>query len=520
MQPESYDPLSPLDLEQFDALVSQEGFTIDGQVKRLKMIEPMIRQRMELREKERRRALAAKHQDEREIDRIIRQEFQYPRFEYINVRDRVAAVVVEKSGLPIRTRAAYTVMLPAHVDTIVPTWSSYDPAEQHAEPDPRTGRISGLGVWDEGQAVANAISVMADLQVPDGMRVYGVFVRGEETPRSLGANALISQWAGMEEVDLVLSSEIGPIPFADMPSEGDRAMRYVTARPGRARLFAKFKVTEESTGHGSIPGLPNAQAERDRFQVWMEDVFTGADAHGFDYGNDPGGAKRMSLAVSHPLLGDERIDAGYSWRHGEGTFSHDERLAMAGDPDDVHGDKQGMDVDYVLPQEVHSKFYVRLVPPSDLSSMLEDVKSVHAHIGRIRRWAERGIMSKVELFEGEQSYAPFAMPPKERNGAVRVVHDILTKVAGAEAVPVRGDSVADENLYAAELRAHQDLSIDDPGGDFVDTNMAVLSIPPIGSHAHNPNEFVSAHDMARVRHALMRLLRDPDGLSQLARIRT
>lgn len=518
MRPESYDPLSPLDLEQFDALISQEGFTIEGQIKRLGMIEPMIRQRLELREKERRRVLATKHQDERDIDRIIREEFQYPRFEYIKVRGRVAALVVEKSGLPIRTRADYTVMLASHVDTIVPTWSSYKQEEQRAEPDARTGRISSLGVWDEGQAVANAISIMADVQVPDGMRVYGVFVRGEETPRSFGANALISQWSGMEEVDLVLSSEIGPIPVADMPSEGDRAMRYVTARPGRARLFAKFKVTEESTGHGSIPGLPNAQAERDRFQVWMEDVYTGADPHGFEYGTDANGEKRTSLIKSHPLLGDERIDTGYSWMHGDNVLSQSERLAMTEDDDPEHADKQGMDVDYVPPQEVHSKFYVRLVPPSDLSSMIEDVRRVHAHIGGIRRWVERGINSKVELFEGEESYAPFAMPPKEHNGAVRVVHDILTKVAGVEAVPVRGDSVADENLYAAELRSNQlGKSLDDDSGDFFDTNMAVLSIPPIGSHAHNPNEWVSADDMARVRHAMMRLLRDPDGLLQLAK---
>jgi hypothetical protein len=97
---------------------------------------------------------------------------------------------------------------------------------------------------------------------------------------------------------------------------------------------------------------------------------------------------------------------------------------------------------------------------------------------------------------------------------------MLTKVAGVEAVPVRGESVADENLWADELlqKLFNNRIHDNPDADvFVDTDSAVISIAPHGNHSHSPNEWLSADDMARVRHAIMRLLRDPDGFAQLAK---
>lgn len=516
--PESYDPLSPLDLEQFDKLIAQEGYTLDGQTKRLGMIEPLIRQRIEITELERRKNLAKTMKDDRLIDARIKEEFQQLHFEHIKVNGRLAAVVVEKSSVPANVRANYTVMIPTHVDTIVPRWSSYKPENQRAEPDASTGRISSVGVWDEGQAVLNAIAVIADLHVPEGMRVYAAFVRGEETPQSLGANALIAQWGGMEEVDLVLSQEIGPLPRESMPSEGDTAMRYIVARPGRARMIAKFKLSDDARGHASIPGLPNAKAERDRFQVWMEEIFSGEDPHGFDYGVDPDTSlARTSLTRTHPLLGEERIDTGKEWYPDDNKRPTNPFVEAADLEDDEYADIPGRDTDYVHVSKVHSKFYFR--PVRDIQSALAEVKQMHAHIGIRRKWAERGILSTVEMFEGEQSYPPFAMPDKERNVAVKIAHEMLTKVAGVEAVSVRGDSVADENLYAEELRANANLAkqSDDKGEDFADSAYAVISIPPIGNHAHSPNEWTSVDDVARVRHAFMRLLRDPDGYAKLAK---
>lgn len=505
--PESYDPLSPLDLEQFDALTAQEGHTIEGQIKRLGMIEPMIRQRLELNEKQRRRALSKIHRDERQIDAIIKKEFQPVRFEYIKVDGQLAAVIVEKSSLHPRHRAGYTVMMPNHVDTIVPDWASYDPTQQRAEPD-ADGRIESVGVWDEGQAVANSIAITADVYVPDDMRLYTVFTRGEEAPQSLGANAVIEQWGGMEEVDMILSSEIGPLPTESMPADGDKAMRYIDARPGRARFFTSFEVLDEARGHGSIHDLPNAQSEYIRFQTWMEEVFSGEDSHGFDYGVDAGGQRLASLVRSHPILGRERIQTGDSWKPWDGRQ----------DPED-YVRALGKDVSYTNVNKTHSKFYAHIVPPNSVRSTLEKLKAVHAHIGGIRAWAERGIKSKLDVFKGEQSYPPFAMPDRSRNRAIGIVHDILTKVAGVEAVRERGQSVADENLYADELRQKllNNRQFDHPDDDpFVDSVSAVISIPPVGHHSHSPNEWLSADSMAQVRHAIMRLLRDPDGLAQLA----
>lgn len=509
--PETYDRMSELDLRQFDAFLKQEGYTKQGQVARLNMIEPMIMSRVEKAKKERRRELVAQRKGEAEIDAAIRAEFQPLRFEYIYDNGVPAAVIVEKSSLPPGEKADYTVFVPAHIDSIVPRWPSYNPAEQGAQPNEETGMIESVGAWDEGAAVMNAVSVAADVRIAPGLRLYAAFTRGEESPQSTGAKAIIAQWKPMEQVDLIVGNEIGPFPESAMPAKGDMAMRYVVARPGRYRMFAKFKVIDDARGHASLPTLPNAQKERDRFQVFLEDVFSGDDHHGFRY---PEG--KAALKNRHDLLGEERIDTGKVWypvKKGAVMFD--------GDVDDF-GDNQGADTDYVHPDEVHAKFYIRLVPPSTLETKLQEIQQVHAHIGFIRDWAGSGIASVVEPFRGEMSYPPFAMPPPERNAAVRVTHEMLRTVSGVEPIATRGESVADENLYAEELRGNlfHRIPTEDPAADpFVDSDCAVISIPPWGNHAHSPYESLDADDMMRTRHVLARLLRDPDGYASIARER-
>lgn len=509
--PEAYDRMSELDLRQFDTFLKQEGYTKQGQVARLNMIEPMIMSRVEKWKKERRRELVAQEKSEVEIDAAIRTEFQPLHFEYIYDDGVLAAVIVEKSSLPSGEKADYTVFIPAHADSIVPRWPSYNPAEQSAQPNEETGLIESVGAWDEGAAVMNAVSVIADVRIAQGLRVYTAFTRGEESPQSTGAKALIAQWKPMEDIDLILSNEIGPFPESAMPAKGDMAMRYVVARPGRYRMFAKFKVIDDARGHASLPTLPNAQKERDHFQVFLEHMFSGDDHHGFTY---PDG--KVALKNGHDLLGEERIDTGKVWYPAKKNA-----LMVGADVDDL-GDNQGADTDYVHPDEVCSKFYIRLVPPSTLESKLQEIQQVHAHIGFIRDWAGNGIASIVEPFRGEMSYPPFAMPLPERNEAVRVTHEMLRTVSGIEPIATRGESVADENLYAEELRANLfhrapvEGIVADP---FVDSDCAVISIPPKGSHAHSPYESLDADDMMRTRHVLARLLRDPDGYASLAKER-
>lgn len=529
--PERHEPLSAFDLQQFEQLIAQEGYSIGGQVRRLQMIRPFISARVENLKRERRRELAAQRMSEGAINTTIHHEFQPLQYEMIEVNRQPCAVVVEKSSVPAGRRADYTIMMPQHVDTIRPRWPSFEPQSLERSPvDERSGRMSNLGVFDMGQGVANAIAIMAKVRVPEGMRLYAVFTRGEETPQSSGANALFRHWSGMRDVDLVLSSEIGPTDDDDLQNADDRAMRYIVARPGRVRVFAKVSLLDEARGHASIPGLPNAKRERDRLATMLEDIYTGEQSHGFDYGLDHAGNPRTSLLLNHSRLGSEWLDPGKEWY----PENKEDSLQMDDIEQDDTADMQGRDTDYVHIGNVHCKFYVRIVPPNTREKVIEQLQSVHAHIAAVRQWAAKGIKSKIELFDGEQSYSPFAMPGPEKNDAIRIAHDVLTKIAGVPAVPVHGHSVADENLYAEALQKNlfeklyvhgsrnvvtqDDLpaSYVDP---FVDSDCAVISIPPKGSRAHSPYEWLDVDDMARVRHAIMRLLQDSDGFSQLLEAR-
>lgn len=505
---ETYAPYSDLDRRQFNAFIRQEGHTIEGQRARLSMVQRMIAERREIKERDRRKVLAGERKSEREINEIIRREFQPIHCEFIEVDNHPVALVVEKSSLPRGERADFTTLVNAHVDTIVPRWPSYRAEDQNADVDEATGRMSSVGIWDEGGAAMIAVNLAAELKVPDGMRAYTTFVLGEESPQSTGAKALIDQWGGLGEVDVIITNEIGPLAEESIPAPGDMAMRYVTARPGRARVFTSFEVLDEGRGHASIEGLPNAQKERDRFQVMLEQIFTGENPHGFDYGVGPDKQPLDKLAHSHPVLGNERIDTGKVW------YPRDKHAVG-----DVNADKPGQDVDYVHPDLVHAKSYVRMTT-STVPALMQKLVAVHSHIGGIRDWHRKKIKSKIELFEGEVSYSPFEMPPKESNEAVRVAHEMMTKIAGIEPIPVRGESVADENLLAAALheRLSQDLGADDPHKNpFEGTKAAVISIAPNGNHAHSPNEWMDAEDFLRVRHLMFRLLQDRDGYAQLTK---
>ena len=194
------------------------------------------------------------------------------------------------------------------------------------------------------------------------------------------------------------------------------------------------------------------------------------------------GREYPPLMCSHPILGDERYSLG---------------PIQTNQP-------QG----YMGTSKAEWDAYVDLVPPSTAREKLCSMQEAAQHLTGRKHWTRYQINHALVMHPEETSYDPFCMP--ENHPAVRLACDALNRFSGTSTIVCGGDSVADENLYAAALRKN--------GSEWYREGrpVGVLSIPIIGDCAHHPDEWVCFRDVARVREVLRQLLTAPHGFVALS----
>ncbi len=465
--------LPELDRDQFARLIEQESFTREGERAIMDIAKQLIEERITLKERE----VMSEEESVGASGSAIRRRLngiQPVLFDEVFIDDPQQRdplprynLIAEKSGVQQGTKADYTIMVVQHLDSV--------PCDQDMltmRYDKHTGRIRGRKAFDMGAAALNSIALAADVTVPLGMRVYFVFTTGEEGPRSDGALALMDaqRWEGWRDVDLVLSSEIGPLIHPPKDDEDD-ALRLIVGRRGRLKLYQSIKIAEDAAGHASLPTLPNAQ---DEFDAWM--------AMNRRY------AKRFRR--THPVLGEELLSKG------------DPVI-----PPNYSEEKQRRG--YSHPPYAGFEVFGQLVTPNTIERALKEQKEVMGRIAKDRDWAMRGIRGKIELLAGATSYDSFCMPYAEgENKAVDAITSMIGRVTGTPAVIDGGHSVADENLYYANMVRRA------PNQTFQGTKKGVLSVPIRGNGAHGIREWVDSSDMLRVRELFRMLIEDEQGFKQ------
>ncbi len=478
--------LEKIDHSQFERLTAQESFTILGQARKIDLIEQLITERVkahlghEVAVVTEELLSKGETSSEDEIHKLADSRLQKLDIQEIRFSDKRRNLIVGKGS---GRSAAYTIMIPAHVDTFRLKKKSFPKELLTLQQDPlESDRMRGHGVWDMGAAVLNNVALAADVRVPDGMQIYFVFTVDEEAD-SIGAKAMIKHWPAWHDVDLVLSSEIGPL--SDIPGEGDTAMRYILARRGRRKMRGRIKIAKEYRGHGAVSNVPNA---REALYEWAHYA-----KQRFNESVMVGGKVLPPLQKKHPLLPEEKLDFG-----GGKTLGKPEGQG--------HPNLEEFDL------------HVQTVPPSTLASVLADQIAVFNELKQRGEWARYGISNRLRSFPGT-SYPPYSMPIDLGTGvplphtAVTIVQNILRNVSGMEPVAAGANSNADECLYAhAMLKALEEKT---GTYTFEGTNKGVITLPIIGNKAHNLREWVSWSDTARVRQALKMLIEDPSGFCLL-----
>ncbi len=461
-----YPPLSSLDEDQFGMLTSQESHTLKGQFLKMVLIERFIEQRRQEKIIQLENKFMGDGLTEEQAEKKAEKQMQLRIQKMAVDKHRYNLIVGKGSG----REARYTIMIPAHIDTVKPA----DPSLLELRTDSRyPDRKRGLGVWDMGAAVLNNIALAVETMVPEGMQVYFVFTVDEEED-SAGAFKLIKQWSEWKYVDLVLSSEIGPLSV--VPRDEDTAMRYILARRGRLKMEGSISLEKDVQAHGALDGAANACEAYSDWSYYARRAFR------------KGLSSKPPLQREHPLLGKEQISLG-----------------------SVVSDKpEG----YFNPNRVDFQYFIQLVPPGTLDSSLEAQKKVFENLSNLANWAKDGIRYTLGYLSTETSYDPYSMPVDAHgkpllHPAVKVVQDVLRSVSGIEPVPAGAVSVADETLYAAAMLKEL------PGNTFQNTNKGVITIPIVGNRAHNRKEWVSWSDTARVRHAIKMLIEDLIGFRQI-----
>jgi acetylornithine deacetylase/succinyl-diaminopimelate desuccinylase-like protein len=279
--------LQEVDEEQMAALTAQESFSIEGQIRKMAMVGGFIRDRYE---RARQQALislgdtsdlSSEMQDVR-VNALV----QPLEFERIDVGDGRFNLIVSKGlkyeikdGEPVRVPPRYSVMIPAHVDTVIDK-------KPRLELRTQGDKWEGLGVYDMGAAVLNGIALAVETKVPDGMEVHFVFTPDEEM-HSRGARQLMQKWVRWPEIDCVLSSEIGPIPPL---KSGDKHMRLITGRSGRQKFVGNITINPQHQGHGAQEGIPNASdALIELLSALRSAFFSGYSVTRQGQGEGPGG---------------------------------------------------------------------------------------------------------------------------------------------------------------------------------------------------------------------------------------
>jgi acetylornithine deacetylase/succinyl-diaminopimelate desuccinylase-like protein len=348
-----------------------------------------------------------------------------------------------------RKGARFTVMVPAHIDTVRPDQAWVD-AHELTYREASRGNLQGLGVYDMQAAVLNNISLARTLQVPEGMSVYFVFTVNEESS-SNGAQTLVDHWPDWNAVDLVLSSEIGSRQY---PTDANR-LRYITARCGVAKFDGD--ITLDAGGHAAVDWCRTPLSNYRGLMNRLLRQYASPIADG-------------GLAQEHPLLGKQKLK---EWR---------------GMTDSSVGANNA--------SVFHFGHWVRLVPPSTIDSTLTQHTGAFERISEQMRCTERGVRMRLTKNLTRPSYEPFHIP--DEHPAVQAVHQGLAAFVGQYAAPgtplaklepraVGAKEWADENIYAARGKP-------------------VISVPYEGGDAHRSTEWVSEASIAQVREALRFLL--------------
>lgn len=472
--------LEDIDLKQFEKLTLQESHTWEGQIKKLGMIENMVRERVSYRQQQVRlellKTMRTDLTDKERLNREIEMRVPTPIIKRVmGLRNGGYTLIVTKMGKQEVSAKPLTILIPAHADAVK--------SEEHlrifrrnpANPDQAMARW----VYDMGAAVMNNIALAADVKVPDGMCVHFAFTMGEET-HSDSAKAIADadhphHWRQWEDVEIIVSSEIGHV---DVPSEGDKAMRYIMGRRGREKWQLKAEVATSSQGHFANPHVRSATHALGEALYLLNDRFHHCKIVGI--GKSP---RKRSFAD----LGPEILEFTT-----EDAKANDERTTSSAESGSLF-------------------FNIQTVPGREGGQSLEeelneDLDEIAQHC----EWTKHGIQHSLSknAIDGETSYPAYVMPPNHILG--RITADILQKVSGVAPVLTYGRSVADENFYAhALLKRSGKTSFD---GMF----QGVITIPIIGDNAHEDGEWVSLSDMLRVRKAIKMLIEDPDGFRRVA----
>lgn len=468
--------LEAIDDEQMARLTAQEGFTAEGQAKKMALVGACIRERYEAARQQAHISLG----DTSDLDMPAIQEridavVQPLEFERIDLGDGRFNLIVSKgsryvpdtNGEKRRARPEYSVMIPAHVDTVF---------GKQLDLKRQGDRWEGLGVYDMGAAVLNGIALAVDTKVPDGMEVHFVFTADEEM-HSKGSRELMRRWERWSEVDCVLSSEIGPIPPL---KSGDKHMRIITGRSGRQKFVGNITISPQFQGHGALENIPNASDA-------LIELLAKIKARFYEGYQDP---RRMDAPFEPPLrkvssvLGAEHFETGKLVTH----------------------QREG----YVPPHAADFAFSIRTVPPTTLAELLREIQAVARGIAKRGDWTKYGISYTLDQNPHAASYSPYHMDPGHR--LIQISSDILTRVTGVIPHPFGAKSVADECDYAADM-----LRLSGAQSFHQLPSKGLVNIPINGDLAHHPGEWVSRMDIARVRLATKMLLEDAAGLSQLFR---
>lgn len=469
--------LSTIDEVQMAQLTMQESFTVEGQAKKARMIEEGIRHRYELeRQKALRTLNIGDYPNRGDLERALDNLVQPIKFKHIDLGDGRFVLIAEKGADhfvpdtathedgPTRERPLYSVMVPAHYDTVPGENLSLD---RHGD------KWSGLGVYDMGAAVLNGMALSVETKVPEGMKVYWVFTPDEEMT-SRGARLLIEKWDRFREIDCVLSSEIGPL---DPMRDGERHMRVIAARSGRHKFVGNITISPNSQGHGALGNIPNASdAVIELFMRMRDRFYSGySDPKALHLPHEP------RLQKDHDALGSEQFETGV--------------LQTVKRPG------------YFPPHAATFDFAIKTVPPSKIAEMEAVIKRIAKGIAKRGQWDMYGIQWDIETNPHAASYAPYSMPTGHR--ILGITSEIIQRVSGVAPKFVGAPSVADECDYAAAMLALRHID------SFEGTDIGISNLPINGDLAHHPGEWVSRSDTARVRHVVKLLLERPEGLSRM-----
>ncbi len=369
-----------------------------------------------------------------------------------------------------RDTAKYHVLIPSHIDTVSPS-APFQLKLRRGEKGEDRDRLYGLGVWDMHPGDSNSIALSAEIMMSPDVCAHFAFTVDEEL-NSSGANALIHDWADWDDIDAVVSNEIGPLPQPLL--DRDMHQRIIAGRLGRQKFTVEVKIAENRLTHFAKPGSEQWNIDKIRSILLLEliDIFERSE----------------QVQKPSPLFGASL------WEADDGNV----KGTLPGRPRNIAKIRfnikaQGVDFDRQM----------RL-----FQNAITAIRAKHG-------WS-KDISIAIRPRGSEVSYDSFSMPTNGKglldshvflDTAMMAVH----KITNNKAIPAVAMSCADENLYAKALLKKQMMN-----GTFQGSLGGVLSIPPRGNKAHEAGEWVSIKSMMETREILRWLLTNPKGFRRLA----